>query len=612
MNKSNTNNNNFLVLFEKNVSLFSEVKNKQYLYTQGYYLLWNYGRIKNIFDINTKRWLYEEEKRAISFRYWLKVENPFPLNSKEWNDEIKIRKIDSSKKLQFDVKNYVFYLSILFNFFKVQSKFNFYTSPYLLNLFQNETDYIFDQKDYKEIFLKQNSVVLKKFDTLKKYINLNQDLLLENNNYSDYNSFIVNYNKNQSEIFPYLYMLPSFTDDVEFSDSFFKNLLIKYFSLTKLENWISNLTLGVKEFWLFFKIKFFFFNFSRFLKIIVDNKIKINYFFQNKINEKLLADEKHYLLSINNNIDPEGLLYLGDYNLWDYIFNDFFVETVDESFLFNQILEHYDVSFFYDLQKEDIGRFLFRNKDLIKDFKLDLFSIGLFHTFNNFINLKFIKDNISFLLLNDKEFVFKSNLFNIIKEDFFSNKFAIEYLEELSKNLEFNPSAIRTFLLEKTTNIKGRGLVRLYNSYILFLKKYFLVYLMLNLKIFKNNFSFIQYCQHQKVYDLYKNFSGSFFTTWFFFPFSDTFESDYENLFNEYLKIFLKEGVRSETNKYFVFRTSSSGFFKYSVDFSFKLTDSTDLVYLKNDQSFFNKHILYVKMLANLNKISNSLSNNEK
>ena len=114
MNKSNTNNNNFLVLFEKNVSLFSEVKNKQYLYTQGYYLLWNYGRIKNIFDINTKRWLYEEEKRAISFRYWLKVENPFPLNSKEWNDEIKIRKIDSSKKLQFDVKNYVFYLSILF------------------------------------------------------------------------------------------------------------------------------------------------------------------------------------------------------------------------------------------------------------------------------------------------------------------------------------------------------------------------------------------------------------------------------------------------------------------------------------------------------------------
>ena len=124
--------NTSLIFLDKKTLLFSVVKNRQYLYINGYYLLWNYGRISNIFDINTKQWVYEEEKRALAFRYWLKVENPFPLNSKEWNDEVKVRKIDSLKKLQIDVKNYVFYLSVLFNFFKSQAKFNFFISPFLL------------------------------------------------------------------------------------------------------------------------------------------------------------------------------------------------------------------------------------------------------------------------------------------------------------------------------------------------------------------------------------------------------------------------------------------------------------------------------------------------
>ena len=326
--------NTSLIFLDKKTLLFSVVKNRQYLYINGYYLLWNYGRISNIFDINTKQWVYEEEKRALAFRYWLKVENPFPLNSKEWNDEVKVRKIDSLKKLQIDVKNYVFYLSVLFNFFKSQAKFNFFISPFLLKLFKEETSYIFDQKDYKENFLKQNSIILKKYDTLKKYIALNKEVFGDSNLF-DYNTYIVNYNIMQAEVFPYLYMLPSFTDDSgEVSDSFLKKIRLKYFSLTKVENWFFNLTSGIKEFWLFFKIKFFFFNFSRFLKIIIQNKIRLNYFFQNKINEKLLTDEKYYLLSVNNNIDPDGLAYLGDYNLWEYLFNDNLIDTIDESFFF--------------------------------------------------------------------------------------------------------------------------------------------------------------------------------------------------------------------------------------------------------------------------------------
>jgi hypothetical protein len=510
---------------------------------------------------------------------------------------------------------------------RLQFKFNVIFDASLLDKFENETNYIFRNKEMKELFLKQNLLVLKKFDNLKKYITFNKladsSKLEEKPNYF---SFIYYYNSLQVEIFPYLYMLPSLNEDFLYEESFLTKFRKKYFSLNFLESWFLNLINGFKEYIFFLKIKFFFFNFHIFLKNIIGQKLVLSSFFQKKINDKILDDEKLYMLLLNKNIDPAGLSYLNNYSLWHYLYKDSLMGSVDESFLFNNNMESFETSLFFDLENKFF----------------DLFNLDSFQKKENYNNLSFVSNHLIFnsLLFKEKahnvnlflKFFFFNNIITINKflllyyfdNSFFQKlgsllensdiikKFDVEYVEDLLKNIVYNPAIARTFFLEKLSNMKERGAFKFYDSYTFFLKKYFFILYFLNYNY--TNFaveypSFNFFFSKQLTSNLDKKFVGFFLNIWFFLPSRMSFDFSVEQIFNEYLKLGSKIEGKNENNKYFVYRTSG-GFLKYSIDFTLRISGNAHMFSLNDDLTYYNKNSLLLNMFQNLLKVKNLLSKN--
>jgi hypothetical protein len=593
--------------------------NRAYLYKKGYFILWNYNKIQNFFITNSPSWVNEEEKRIFEFRYWANVENPYKINSKEWVEETRIRKLDSFKKIQYDLKNYILFINILYNNIKYHFKYNLYIYPFFLEHFEKETRFVFDNKDYKEIFLKQNTLFLKKFDVLKKYIIFNnikeKSLNIDKENIAG--SFIFYYIDMHLELFPYLYMLPSFNEEVlkDSSGSFFKFFFKKYISIYFLETWFGNIISGLKDFFFFLKVRFFYFDFTKFLKKIIKDKFILSNFFQKKINEKVLEDEKYYMLLLNKNIDPAGFSYLNNYSLWDYLHKENLFENVDEELLYSNALSYFETSLFYELDKDVLSHFFLQlNSKDYSDIKKD-------------INLKLIdftgsiSDSYFYRIFNIKLNVSEGFLNNFIQDGLALNKFSLkmenlkldnfyltdeDYLKDLLKILYYNPTASRSFFIEKIMNIKSQGNLKFYNSYLIFLKKYFFINFFTFFYTVNNLHKFKGLVDTQYFYNSFKNFSGLKYNVWFYISSDLEVEHIFENLFYEFLKVGSVKESYLVNNKYFLNR-SSSGFLKYSVDFSLKLFSNVNFEFVRESDIYFNGYSGFLNMFFNLFKIRDTL-----
>jgi hypothetical protein len=594
---------------------FDEINlgNSKYLYTKGYYLLWSYDKLPNFFSIGSSSWQLEEDKRKMFFRYMLKIDNPYSVSSKEYNEENKQRKVVFLKMLQIEVKLYSFFVFYFFNLLKLHHKFFINIDNFLIFNFENYTSFLFSFKEAKDFFLRQPSFVLKKFDVLKNYINWEvkptKFLELKNFNYFSIFFYLTHFT---NELFFYDYLLPPKTEEIFlFSNNFFFFRVFNSF-LFFFEKGFNNILLGFRDFVSFVKIRFFFFDLANFFYRIVSTNFVMNKFFQIYLNNKVFDEQSRYMLIVNKNIDPEGLKYLKQYIIWEYLYSDIEADAFSDWLNFKDQLELSEVFKYLEqkFKKEFVANELENINFLDNLFFYFFTSRFLYKDIKNFVNKFFIsfdKSNIFFYLnfyylLNNSFFVLDKILFFINTENF-KKFYNYELINELEKILPFNPSLVRTFFLEKISSIKEQGNLRLFDSYLEFLKKYLFCFYFLKTQRYASDF-FVTMNEKQILYDSFKNFGVLNDNIWFYLVSDFDFNFFIENFLQDYLKIF--EFDVYDKTKYFSKR-SSSGFFKYSVDFSLRFKKAQGLEF-SNEISFYNGNSLFFHMIFILSNVVKGLN----
>jgi len=420
-----------------------------------------------------------------------------------------------------------------------------------------------------------------------------------------------------------------------FSISLFFKKVIRLF-----KNWYSNIKKGISSFYKYLYIKYFSVNFSNFIINIINKKVILNSYFQNELNNDLLNIEKRYIISSNNLVEENSLKdFLEDSHIWSFFFKyydntlsflyykDFFYASV----VFDEINKNYIGSLFlnYDINffKNCSNFSQIYKTNLINEISFNKLSHLFFVNFINLdLNYNFFFSNLFFnsikkinnSLVDIKNL--KINYFKYKKDDFFlvdnililyDTKLTLNILEKnynnfsevivkILKDIVYNPSVSRTFLIEKILNIKEQGNIKYLKSYIVFLNNYYFFF----------NLNFVKFTIKKNSWKSNDNLN-----IWLYSNYKIVQQRLYQNFLLEYLKVqnldynFELEYLR--TLKFFKNKFSSD-FYKYSVDMLLKLNiknNLDDIFNFKEINTWYNSYNLLYVMLLNLSNINKILLN---
>lgn len=620
---------NFLVIYKSKKKTPNSF-NAAGIYEQGYDLLWNFFRNPNPFPFDSYFWIKEEERRAFIFEYWKKL-SILP--------SAKILDYNSRERMKEDIKSFNFFLFYITYFFKNASVKNFIVSNFIVKIFNSYTDFVSKNKEYNSYFLKQPSVVLKKYENFKSILDKNL-LSLESNYPVDFSLKIIMSEHNN---FDYFYLFPEPFDKF-FAKMSHQSLFFRIYD--KLSIYLIYLkdNLSFKRFFSFLNAKFFSLNLEFFFRDAFLNKKTTNVFLFDIVESVVVSDQNDFILKIDPYFD---LTIFNDeyaFLLSDYLFFDFF--EFEENLLTKESFSYMYDHFLYLTYENKLELFNsdLPNMKLSLEYALDLniffskeisFLFSKIKDINNFINYK---NSVSFnFLYSFYSDVFNNqeigvNLVNVYNEATLLKYSIFEQYGDspagLLKNLQFNPGNTRSFFLQKINSLKERGNIQKFDSYALFLEKYLYSYYYNysnQMSLISNNFNFKSMLNKQKTYSSSLDFFGNSHCRWVFSSLSsfDFIKLSYSLSYLNLVKFGSADyALDSKENQNFkdpleaelLNVKNSASLLKYNIDFFNKVYILSekftleDIFSFDEDLSHFRVDFFYITFLTYIKKISFSLN----